>query len=129
MNNKAIALLCLASAIAGGALVRHFMPVVKTVTETKEVVTDRVTTITKEVDKPDGTKTITTKRTDAIVENKDTVQTKVDVLPQPQWRISGGYNTNKQYYGVVDRRILGPVFIGISATSGGTVGAHIGFEF
>lgn len=130
MNNNTIAMLCLLSAISGGTLVRHFWAKTETVTVEHETVVDRVVTVSKETVKPDGTKIIVSTRTDNSVSHKDAVVHQEDTKAvRPDWRISGGYDVKHNYYGMIDKRILGPVSVGVSARSDGVLGIHLGIEF
>lgn len=81
-----------------------------------EVVRNNVITITKEVTKADGTKETVTTVVDKSVEKKDKqVESIVSKPIENRWLVGLGVNPIKytETYSVrVDRRILGPLFIG-----------------
>lgn len=115
------------AALIGYAFGRYAQPanvVVKTqeVVKEVEVVKHDTVTVTKEIKRPDGTDEIDTTVTDKDVSQKnlsESLQTSETISNQkPQWNLGilGGYNFQdlKPDYGItVDRRILGPIFLGV----------------
>lgn len=133
-------LLVASVAYASGRYLQPPKVVTKTETVVKEVqvIQHDTTTKTHEEVKPDGTKTI-----DTVVEDKDKEENKssadskastvVDTT-KPQWKVGalGAYDfsTLKPIYGVqVDRRILGPIFVGAFGLNNRTVGLSVSLEF
>lgn len=125
--------------IAGtAALTRYFFPRIETQTVDviKEVVRTDIRTITKIIEKPDGTKETIIDHTDKSVENKDQKHTETKYA-KADWNISASAGqdiTNIQklelVYGVhVQRRILGPFYLGGMADTSKRVGLSIGMEF
>ena len=103
-------------------------PETVTVTEQQK---DKIITIVRTVKSPNGT--ITRDRTtteDRIVERN---LIEIKPLPKPNWRISGGYSGGfalvPAYQLSIERRILGPVFLGANADTAGRFGVTAGFEF
>lgn len=135
--------------LAGGfGLGKYTQPtkvVTKTETVVKTVTVDHtnVVTVTKEVDKPDGTKEINTTTTDksevSTNTQSDEKTDKTVTNSKAQWRVDGLYGTqlgsttglaNGPVYGVgVERRILGPVWAGVQGNSDKRVALTVGFEF
>lgn len=102
--------------------------------EEKERIKKDVVTIVKEVIKKDGSKEIVTIIEDKTVVDKSKSETVKNA--KPQWKVIGvikndiSHLTNKPDYGiVVERRILGPVFLGAYADTKSNVGVSVGFEF
>lgn len=141
--NLAIAALVLV--LLGYATGRYVQPA-KVVTETKEVIKEvqvvnkNVVTTEKEIKHPDGTvetdTTIQDKSTEqsTTLDNKDTLTTVTNA--KPQWRLSAmagkrsGQSLDQPMYGaIVERRILGPIFVGAWGTSGRDGGISVGLEF
>lgn len=139
-----VGLLALAAFVLVGYAFGRYVQPARVVTETKEivktveVVKHDTTTKTHEVKHPDGTV-----ETDTTVVNRDTdisgtsskseSKTIVDNT-KPQWKVSGlaGYNfsTYEKVYGAeVDRRILGPIFVGAWGNTQHTGGLSVSIEF
>lgn len=109
-----------------------------TVNHEVEVVKHDVVTVTKEVTTPDGTKTVTTTVTDKTKEetHKDSSnETKtVTDYSKPQWKanafVSPSNATTGHVYGVsFERRLIGPVFVGIYGNVDRSFGGTVGLEF
>lgn len=134
MTNKQVALACLLSAVVSAAVTQRFFPQTKTVEVEKDVTHTDVQTVTHTVTRPNGEidSTIT------IVDHTQKVDTssKTVVLAPvpPNWLVSAtattGLKSIEPVYGVnVNRRILGPLFIGGLADTKGNVGVSLGMEF
>lgn len=94
----------------------------------KEVVRKDVITRIVEVERPDGTK----EKVTVIVDKSTEKSTKrVDIKPATKnWLVGAYYKVNNPAYGLaVNRRIMGPVFLNVSADTGLnlTVGAAVEF--
>jgi hypothetical protein len=105
-----------------------------------EVVKHDTITVTKEIKKPDGTTEIDTTITDKDVETttiadvKKTEETITNL--KPQWNVRGlvgvsSFNfANPMVYGLnIERRIIGPIFVGAWGTTDKSAGLSIGLEF
>lgn len=104
----------------------------------KEVVKHDTVIVEKETKLPDGT-VVKEKRTeDKTVESRKSdskeKESTLIVSAKPQWRAGAlaGYDLNQfkpVYGGEVERRILGPIFVGVWANTQSTVGAKLSIEF
>ena len=139
---KTAALAIVGIALLSYATGRYMQPakvVTKIVTETKEIVVVKndVQTVTHEVDHPDGTveKTTTTvdksQETIAKESRTDIEQTKTN--QKPQWLIGAQLTPQSgplgPVYGAeVQRRIIGPIFVGAFGNTNRTVGLSVSIE-
>ncbi len=127
----------LGCAIAGGLIERQMSKneVVKTVTVDHEVIKYQVVTVIHEVQAPDGTKTIDSTTTDNSEKTTDVVQKTVDAKASEQfsWLVAVGSSVNadgvKTYTASVDRRLLGPLTLGVFGTTRSEVGLRLGVMF
>lgn len=105
----------------------------------KEVVKEVVVTKkdeqthTVKVTLPDGTvKEETTKTTKEVsTDSRTEKKEEVVITSKPQWVVGASYQfTSGQAYGAqVDRRIIGPVFVGVFANTNKDVGVALRLEF
>ncbi len=135
MTNKNIAILCISTAIASSVVTRYYFPKVntKTVETTKEVIKTDIKTVTRTITAPDGTTDTTTVTEDHSIKRDSSNKTAL-TNKQPNWMVSGAVLTDftrqPPYYGIqVQRRILGPFYIGALLTTKQDVGLSLGFEF
>lgn len=126
MSIKMSALIAVIAFIAGIAVSRFQFPSeVKEETKQNDVVT-----IIKEVIRPDGTKEVDTRIVDRTKEVIKEVQYK-----KPDWRIQGGVGVHLAsslvpVYSVgVERRILGPMWLGAGADTTGLIKLTVAVEF
>jgi hypothetical protein len=117
-----------------GALTEHHYakPVIQSVNVDHDVIHNNIVTVTHTIHEKDGT-TDTTTTTMDHTQQVDT-DTKTIAKPLPNWLVAGTYSTEihtlQPAYGVqVNRRILGPMYIGAGLNSQGMVGLSLGFEF
>jgi len=145
--NKYLMMVLGAVALAGlgysfGRYVQPAQVQIKTQVQIKEVEVARknVVTVTHEEKKPDGTMIIDTR-----IEDKSTETTKTDTKEKttetitnlkPQWKVQGlaGISLDKSFvgevYGVgVERRIIGPIFVGVYGKTSKEVGLSLSVEF
>ena len=127
MDKKFIVLIIIVSGAAGAALVYRY----GTRIEEKIVTQDRIITHEHTVIAPNGN-TVTDKD---VVENRriqDDIKKTISAT-QTQWRINGGISTGLTlvpFYELgVDRRILGPIWLGLKGSSRGEIGLQVGIEF
>lgn len=128
INFKTVVLLCVASAALAGWAVKRYLPTEVVKTETVEV--EKIVTIIHREKKPDGTVVEDEKRTEDRQTDTDTVASK-PVAPPPNWHISAQYLPDTlPAYGInVERRILGPIFVGVGANTRKELHVSLGFEF
>lgn len=126
---KRYLLLLIVCSAAGGYILRQTTATLETKTVTRDVIKDRIVTVTRTVKGPDGTVTRdrrtetdrdTTRRAESVVQTAALLK---------DWRISGGYMADKVITGGLERRVLGPVFLGVQADSSGRLGATLSIEF
>jgi len=139
MNTRSYVLLGLLLLVVGVAIGRYVTPeriVTKTIIDTKIVTVVQHDTRTVTVTKPDGTTTIvsTDKSVDTIKQVEHESQVKVVENNKPQWKVSAQFapkNVKYEYfYGAqIERRILGPIFIGAFGNLDHTLGLSVGLEF
>lgn len=118
--------------LCGGYLVYRYKP--RTVTQekivTQNTVQDHIVTVIKTVKEPAGTVTTTETVTDTTVHTNSAVDTKTKA---PLWHVSLGAATGisfvPEYHAQVERRLAGPLFVGASASTNGTLGISMGIEF
>ena len=121
--------------ILGVGLGSQIFPRIKTETvETeKEVVRKDVVTVVKEVIRPDGTKETTSTTTDKTKENKSATVTSKTLASNYHISISATTNDIKLQeivYGVqVQKRIAGPLFLGLTVNTQKQAGISVGMEF
>lgn len=99
---------------------------------TKEIVRNNVVTVTKYIKTPGGTVTRETTVTDHSVKQKDSLH--VTVYKPSDWNISLSLSadsfTKPDIYGInIQRRILGPIFVGAQGNTKNQYGLSIGLEF
>jgi len=129
MTYKSITILCIVVAIVAAGSTRY-----KTVETTRDVVHNDVQTIVKTIKLPTGEVDTTTTTTDHSVKVDTDNKTAVQLQVAKNWLVSGVYSisihTLEPSYGLqVNRRILGPIFIGANANTKGEIGLSLGMEF
>lgn len=151
MSVRSHAITALASLTIGAASAWYFKPpVVETRTEYRDKIVEVVKTVkervkvqtkTRKETKPDGTRveetTVTKTDTDVKTAGSKTSDVEKSVLQryaQPDWRVSGlvGWDfgrTQLVYGGAVERRIIGPVWLGVWGLSSGAAGGSVGVTF
>lgn len=134
MNLKYVAIAVLLVGGLGYAFGRYLQPPeIKQVTKEVEVIKKDVHTVIKEIERPDGTKERVTIIEDKSSESsKKTSQTEISNV-KPQWKAQGLVGISARdpmFYGAdVERRILGPVFVGLWANTNKEIGASFSIEF
>lgn len=135
MDIKSVAIAIAITAVVSAAVTRYYFPKLQmqTVEVEKEVVKNNVVTVIKTVKEKDGTEETTTTIVDKT-EKKQTDSKTVTVAAKNDWVISASVGTKfddlKPIYGAqVQRRILGPFYLGAMANTDKTIGLSIGFEF
>lgn len=125
-TQKYVVLLAILLSASGGYYLGRAtaQPETKIVTEQQK---DKIITIVRTVKSPDGTVTRDRTTTEDRMVERNLVE--ILPLPKPNWNVSAGYTLDHRYTLQVQRRILGPVFLGVNADTAGRVGATVGFEF
>lgn len=128
MSLRLTFLLCVLSAVAAAAAVKRYLPTEVIKTEIKEV--EKIVTVVHREKKPDGTIVEDETRTEDRKTNTDTVASK-PAAPPPNWFVSVQYLPDSTPgYGVsVNRRILGPVFIGAGVNTRKELQVSLSVEF
>lgn len=132
---KSVAIIMLVVAIASAALTRYCFPQiqVKTVEKEKDVHHNDIVTVVKVVKEKDGseetTSTTIDHSTNVLTDNKTTT-----IMAQPNWMVSASadikFDDIRPVYAFqIQRRILGPFFVGGNLTTDKYAGVSIGFEF
>ncbi len=135
MNLKQITIYSIFLIVGTAALTRYLWPSIQTQIkiEEKEVVRNDVRTIIKERTKSDGTKETETEIIDRTIKEKDKHYTAI-TTKKKDWFIAGGASINPNdvrpvYNLQVNRRIIGPFYLGASVNTRKDVGLQIGAEF
>ncbi len=130
MNYKLIAGIALICFIAGFAVSHKYAPVIKTEIQEKEVIKNNVVTVVKEIVKPDGTKEVDTTTTDTST-SVATSDSKQEAPAQHNWFVAAGRRVALEpiYTLEINRRMLGPLTLGIHGATDGLLSVQVGFEF
>lgn len=135
MSIRNTAILVILVAIISAGLTRYYFPQVeyKNTETTKEVVRNDIKTTTKTIENKDGTKETITETVDNSIKKIDTKNETLIAL-KPQWMLDVGARTKLSdkvivYDVQVQRRILGPFFLGARASTDQSLGVSVGMEF
>ena len=113
-------------AASASAATKYLWPSIETKIETRELIKNNVVTVVKTVKEPGGREETVTTIIDKTVKDESKLML---VSAKPQWRIGGGIDNSQNYYGQIERRILGPVFISVGLDTVGTMRAGLSIEF
>jgi len=133
---KSVGIYTLVVAALAVSATKYMWPTVQTQVkvEEKEVIKRDVRTVIKERTKPDGT----TEKETVIVDNSKESSTRTieqKTMKKNDWFVAGGVEARSLqfvdpiYRLEVNRRILGDIFVGVSATTDKSVGVQVGFSF
>lgn len=136
MNTRNTIILMILVAAASAGITRYYFPQVefKNVEVTKEVVKNDIKIVERVIERPDGTKETIKETTDKSTK-KETNTSETIVSKKNDWMFSIGANTNISSRDIivydlhVQRRILGPFFLGARATTDKSIGVSVGMEF
>ncbi len=135
MTLKQVSVLCLIVAVLSAAVTRYYFPQIqtKTVEVTKEVVKTDVRTVVHTVTSPNGTVDSTTTVIDHSTKTETEHKTSV-TMAEKNWNVSGFIESNFHLeapsYGVhIQRKVLGPLSLGVLTNTKGDVGLSIGVTF
>lgn len=130
-----LAIVCVAAFIAGAAAAKYWWPTVQTRTEvqTQEVVRNDIRTVTRTIVKQDGSQE-TVQETIDKSQRSDTSKSVAVVTARKDWFVALSIGSQildpKLQYGLhVNRRILGPAYVGAYGRTDGELGLQIGLEF
>lgn len=98
------------------------------ITKVDTIVKTDVKTIVKTIVKPDGTTIKTERITDKSVTNEKSFSASNNVQDK-RWLIGGYIKSNGTYEGELSRRVLGPTFISVSASTTGQLSVGLKLEF
>lgn len=136
MSLKTLLLACLASAAVAAAATRYYYPRVdiQTIETTKDVIKTDIRTVTRLIERADGTKETVTETVDntkrTIKDTKSHTENR-----QNDWYVVASVNTRlyaddvPSYAIGIHRRIIGPIFAGVQADAKGAFGVAVGLEF
>lgn len=135
MNTKNTLILIAVVAALSAACTRYFFPRIQSQTTevTKEVVRTDIKTIIRTVERPDGTKESVTEVIDHSVANSSNSKSST-TFARKDWLIGVTVGSEvtllKPIYGVqANRRILGPVYVGLGANTNKEINVGLGLEF
>lgn len=135
MELRNVVILVLVVAIGSAGITRYYFPKVQsqTVETTKEVVRTDVHTVVRFVERPDGSKETVTEIVDHSTKHETSTNSQT-TFARKDWFLGVGASTElkqlEPIYNVqVNRRILGPFYVGAQATTHGEVGLNLGMEF
>ena len=133
MNNiKVLVGALIVGLLAGAYITKSYFPEVKEVQTEKEIIKTDVKIITRVVERPDGSKETIIETTDRTVKREDKNFTKTEnKAKNVKASLIAKYSfaQKKEDYGILlEKRILGPVFIGVYGDTSKQVGLSIGME-
>lgn len=133
ISTKALATIVVGAAILGGFAERAVTnrETAKQSSKETESTDNNITTIIKEHDNVDGSKDKSTTIVDKSKskEQKQTESLVTTVVASNNWMLWGGVNVQQTYYAGLNRRILGPVYLGVWGSTAKDVGLSIAVQF
>lgn len=125
----------LAGAILGASAIYYLFPQIeeREVMKQEVVVRNQIRTVIKTVERPDGTKetvesrednSTSTAQSNSVKEKKSLKNWQVAALATTQLS-----NLTPAYGALVQRRVLGPLFVGVLGKVDGEFGLSVGMEF
>lgn len=134
MTLKNVAILMAVVVVATAGITRYYFPQIstKTVVEEREVVKTDVRTVTRLVERPDGTKESVTETVDKSVSNATNKST-ATAYKRSEWLVGATaatkFDDQIAYGAVVSKRVIGPFWLGLSANTDKVVGIQLQMEF
>lgn len=127
----AIIMLIIGAMVGFWACKKLTKPEVRIETQEKEVVKTDIRTVTRTIERPDGSKETVVETTD---KTKTTASKQAVVqISKPNWMVGvaveSDYKLVPTYEVEVNRRILGPVFLGLSMNTKVQAGLRLTMEF
>jgi len=106
-------------------------PEVRTEIQEKEIVRTDIRTVTRTVERPDGSKETvveTVDKTKSVASKQAVVE-----VSKPNWSagvaVEADYKLQPVYEIELNRRVLGPIFVGVSANTEAELGIRLNVEF
>lgn len=139
MKNKlGLVVLLIIVAVISAGITRYYFPQIefKNVEVTKEIVRNDIKTIVKTIEHKDGTKETIEERIDKSIKQESTSSETV-ITKKNDWMLDISLRQNSiskltespVYELQVQRRILGPFFVGAKASTDQSFGLSLGMEF
>lgn len=139
MSTRNTIILLILVAIASAGLTRYYFPSVqfKNTETIKEVVHNDIQTVVKTIERPDGTKETTETTVDHSTK-QETSKSQTIIAAKPQWMFDVGARANLEHISdrdtivydlQVQRRVLGPFYVGGKISTDKSVGVSLGMEF
>lgn len=135
MNNlKLIAITLLVGLGLGTTVTKMYFPKIQEVNIEKEVIRTDIKVVTRIIERADGTKETVIETVDKTVKKEDKKTTIDKTLPIKMNKVSViakyDFSEKKENYGLlVERRLIGPVFVGAYGDTKRNVGLALGVEF
>lgn len=143
MNYRLLIGALVVALLAGYSVGRYFQPAeikteIKEVEKVVEKIKKDIVVVEREVKNPDGTVVIDRRTEDKSEEavSRDTKREEKQEVSKklPDWKVnalakSSLSNIAPQYGALLERRILGPVWVGVGGFQDGTATLSVGFEF
>lgn len=133
MSKRSVLIVIVISMVVGGIIAKKYMPTIKEVQTEKVVTQTKVITVVKETKHPDGTTETETTTTDNSTKTEDRNDTKIIQQLMPQWHAGAGYGINEArlptYSAHIERRLLGPVWLGLRASTAKEYSVTASLEF
>lgn len=127
MNYKVLMISIVISLAAGALIERKFAAAPETKTEIREIIKDRIVTVTKIVTAADGTKTEDSTSTEDTTKVVDAVKT--EKAPLAKYMLGAGSDFNGLYGIEVKYRLVGQVWVGASYNTNKEVLATVTVAF
>lgn len=132
MNSKIVVAALLLGLGGGFMIAKHFYPTTKTEIKEVEVIKKDIVTIVKTITRPDGTKEETSTTTDRSTERNTSTYSKVDKTDR--YMVSGlariqSYGQQPVYGAIAQMRVVGPLWVGLTADTDKQVGAIVSYSF
>lgn len=135
MSTRNTIILMFITMVVTAGVTRYCFPQIqfKDVETSHEIDHNNIQVVTHTVEKPDGSKEITQTTTDNSIKVESTKKD-IEVAAPKNWMFAVGAGTDFKgtpptYNLQVQRRILGPFFLGGSVSTDKTVGVSLGMEF
>lgn len=136
MSARNVVILVILVIVATAGITRYYFPQIefKNTETVKKVVRNDIRTVVRTIERPDGTKETTEETVDRSTK-KETSSKETIIAAKPQWLIGVGARAKISeretilYDLQVQRRVLGPFFLGAKVSTDQSVGVSLGMEF
>lgn len=132
VSAKQLSIGLLITVAASAATTRYFFPIVNEKIVEHETVKNNIVTVVKTVKEPNGAVETISTTTDHTIKLES--QTTTIATLKPQWLVGGGmgydiHSLTPSYQIEINRRIIGPVLVGLSGSTDGAVRLNVLVEF